>query len=331
VVIGLVSQVIVNPPGYPEYYEPYRLLIGPTAGVLPDGAVWFHGGTFLDNQLKDYGIWHGVFTVGIGGVAEVQLSMSRLLSNLPSYPWTQINEVSSAMKLSVVRLQHVMLAVHLQVSPGVVNEVPDTIVLFAPHPVYYGFVRIYRTRTAYLTVPLTVRFGRLSVSAGAGMVQFGTRMEMRDLPPLSGCEAGVLCDSLKAWLSTEPFRSTKDESVLTAYTGYVGGAYGWRERTDLLFEVNLHPRFLYRGMFKRTGITGYGRYSPRNRIPRDTAVAVIRTFAGVRHSFSRNFIVDAGIVLPYDTGLPPGDRLNLLSATLYLNLHVILSLKDLEF
>ena len=325
--VAVVSQVVVASPYSQGRYAPTRLFLGPTANVLPDGTVWLYGGTILDNQFRDYGIWHGVLNVGLGDVSEVTLSVGRLLSNLPAF---QPGNVATAMKIRLVKTSFLSAALKLKVSPGMTYYVVDTLVLFAPGPIYRNFLRTYRIRTASLLLPITIKLGRVSISASPFLEESGTRMEMEGLPSLKNCEGGTLCDSLRAWLNTVPFREAKGEKRMTFYGGYVGGTYAWRKGTDLLFELNALPKYLYRGLVASDTLGGSARYSPTNRLQEDTVFTVLHTFLGIRHYPFRNLALDVGVVIPYDTHLPPKDRLNLLGATIYLNFHLLFSLVDLE-
>ncbi|NPA79764.1 MAG: hypothetical protein GXO29_01765 [Thermotogae bacterium] len=325
--LTILAQIVVNAPAYEDYRWPTRLFLGTTADVLPDGMIWLHGGIVLNDQFVDYGIWHGVFNLGLSDLAEVRVSMGRLLS-APLGRWFQVNEVTTALKLKFLNVGPVSAAVDFKANPGIRNILRDTMLVFNPEPVRHIYLRIYHTRMVAMSLPITLRFGRVAITAAPSITRLGVRMELDRLPSTDNCLEGVLCDSLIAWLSTEPFRESPTESRLTFKGGYLGGEYMWRENAILIAEFNLMPKFIYRGMPLSDTLLAPAKFYPDNRAPSDRVYPLLYSLWGIRYALLRSLSLDIATVIPYDFTLPPDRRLNLLNATIYLNFNLLFPLND---
>ncbi len=332
IVLQLLSQVVLPGPGgrHPKYYRPYRLLIGSTADVLPGGAFWVHGGSVISNQFKEYGIWEGVFNVGLADMVEVKLSLRRLLSTVPEGALIQPNEMATSLKVSYLNLPRASFALEFRISPESKETFTDTIVLFSPEPLYKEIYREFTIRSALIYTPITLRIKgeTLSLTLSPALYQYGLLGRVGGLPPLENCEGGVFCDSLRSWLGSGAFDEDRVERKVYLPGGYAGMLYTWRENTDIILEANVQPKLIYRGWIRDPLVSGYGRYSPSNRYNDYEVKPVVFSFLGIRYSILRYMAVDAGVVVPYDFSLPPGERLNLLNAVLYFNFHFIFSQND---
>ncbi len=329
----LEAQVVdYRAPAKPEYYRPYKLFIGPTADVLPGGTFWLYGGAFFMNW-SEYGIGQGVFDVGIADLVEVKVSVGRLLSNLST---GGANEFATAMRIKVLDTRFVKTGVELRLAPVIGQTEEDTLVIKGKDPgiyYYYPIRRDFRSRSATLFVPLTFYLGKFTLAFGGSITQYGTTIKiLSTLPDTSNNCAEYPdydCDLLKSYYKSPAFRSSVSEERSTFYGGYGGIAYRWKDNTDLITEVHMLPRVIYRTRLKNTSDTlpTYKKWSLENRYTENSFSPVVLAFAGMRYSMNRYLSVDAGIVLPYDPTLK-SQPFDLLNAMIHANLNLIFSLND---
>ncbi len=330
----LKAQVVVDykEPPKPEYYRPYKLFIGPTADVLPGGTFWLYGGAFFMNW-SEYGIGQGVFDVGIADLVEVKVSVGRLLSNLST---GGANEFATAMRVKVLDTRVLKTGVELRLAPVIGQTEEDTLVIRSQDGTryyYYPLRRDFKSRSATLFVPFTLYLGKATLALGGSITQYGTTIKIRgSLPDTSNNCAGYEdfdCDLLKASYRSPAFRSSVSEERSTFYGGYGGVAYRWKNNTDLIAEVHMLPRVIYRTRPKNTSDTlpPYKRWALENRYTDNSFSPVILSFAGMRYSMNRYLSIDAGIVLPYDPSLK-GQPFDLLNAMIHANINLIFSLSD---
>ncbi len=332
----LVAQTVVDyrPPQKPTYYRPYKLFIGPTADVLPGGTFWLYGGAFFMNW-SEYGIGQGVFNVGIADIVEVKMSVGRLLSNLST---GGANEFATAMRVKIVDTRYFKTGVELRLAPVIGQTEEDVLVVKDTSTGdydYYPFTRDFRSRSATLFVPVTLYWGKFTFAFGGSITQYGTTIKiLGDLPDTSdNCAANPQydCEELKRIYRSPAFRSSTEEERSTFYGGYGGISYRWKDNTELIGEVHMLPRVIYRTRLKNTSDTlpAYEKWSLANRYSENGFAPVVLTFAGMRYSMNRYISVDAGIVLPYDP-TRQAQPLDLLNAMIHANVNLIFSLSDIK-
>ncbi len=330
----LLGQTVVEykAPQKPEYYRPYKLFIGPTADVLPGGTFWLYGGAFFMNW-SEYGIGQGVFNVGIADLVEVKVSIGRLLSNLST---GGANEFATAMRVKVVDTRLFKTGVELRLAPVIGQIEIDTLVVedtVNDRYDYYTFTRDFRSRSATLFVPATFYIGNFTLAFGGSITQYGTTIKISGALPdtANNCSEhpNYNCDLLKKYYKSPAFRASVEEERSTFYGGYGGISYRWKGNTELIGEVHMLPRVLYRTRLKNTSDTlpAYKKWALENRYTENSFSPVVLTFAGMRYSMNRYLSVDAGIVLPYDPTLG-SQPIDLLNAMIHANLNLIFSLSD---
>jgi len=332
VALGAQTVVDYTEGKYEDYYRPYKLFIGPTADVLPGGTFWLYGGAFFMNW-SDYGIGQGVFNVGIADLMEVKVSVGRLLSNLST---GGANEFATAMRLKILNLKNLKMGVELRLAPVIGQRESDTLVVYnVAQGRYdiYPLTREFRSRSATLFIPLTLYYHRFAFAFGGSITQYGTVITIDGTLPdtADNCAANPEydCDYLKKLYSSPAFRASVSEERSTFYGGYAGLSYRWKPTTELITEVHMLPRVIYRTRLKDYSdtLSLEEKWSLENRYDSNGFSPVILTFAGMRYSFNRYISAEAGIVLPYD----PANRtqpFDLLNAMIHANLNLIFSLND---
>ncbi|NPB03419.1 MAG: hypothetical protein GXO39_03265 [Thermotogae bacterium] len=334
----LSGQVVADyePPSTPDFYRPYKLFIGSTADVLAAGTFWLYGGAFFMNWAE-YGIGQGVFNVGVADVLEIKLSAGRLLSNLST---GGTNEFATAMRIRVLNLKGVKLGVELRLAPVITQKEVDTLVIFNNSLGKYDFFRVdreFNSRSATLFVPLSFYYRNLTFALGGSITQYGTTIKFDPysyLPDTANNCGGPPddfpydCDSLKAIYSSPAFRPSGTEERSTFYGGYAGVIYRWKPTTEIVAEIHMFPRVIYRTRPKDLSdtLSPVKRWSLENRYTENTFSPVILSFFGMRYSFNRYLSIESSIVLPYDTRYP--NSLDLLNAMIHANLNLIFSMED---
>ncbi len=314
-----------------HYYRPSKMFISPTAEVLPGGVVWLYGGFSFKNWTS-YGIGQGVFNVGLADIVEVRVSLERMLLNVYR---EGMGGFATAMKIRALNLPNFKVGVELKISPYTSSSFADTLVVYnevIKSYEFYGFTRSYRSRSATLTLPLSLYHKNFVLSVGGTFSQYGTFISVEGfLPDTSDdCAANphLSCESLKEVYRSRGFAPSLKEERSNYYGGYLGLIYHRNEKTDLLLEITTLPVVVYRGTLKDTSKSSpEEKWGLNNRYTSTRFNTAFLFISGLRYSFNRYVSFETGVFIPYFMGQ---DTPDLLSATIYSNLNLIFGLGDMK-